>query len=150
MRLLARVIPVLVLAACTVAGQAPAPKRQSAALSPLPRVTRVVLTDGPSEARLGVVQRADSVAALVSFYTGLSTGWEEGAARSPEIRATFYQDSVPVASLTLASGAFETSVGGRVLHRPAGPEEALAFARLAGVPVKHGPGMATLPRVPSR
>lgn len=150
MRLLATLTPVLVVAACAVAGRASAPKCQVAALAPLPRVTRVVLTDVPSGARLGVVQRVDSVAALVGCYTGLAAEWEKGAAPSPEIRATFYQDSVPVASLTLGSGAFETRVGGRLLHRPAGPEEALAFARLAGVPVKHGPSGATMPLLRSR
>ncbi|MEO9255787.1 MAG: hypothetical protein ABI305_09615 [Tepidiformaceae bacterium] len=144
MRFLARITPLFALAACAVTGRGPGAPNLAAPLPPLSRVTRIVLTDVPSGAWLGAVQRADSVAALVDLYKQLADGWTEGAAPSPEIDATFYQDSVPVANLTLASGAFETHVGGRVLRRRAGPNEALAFVRLTGVPVKHGLGATGL------
>jgi hypothetical protein len=105
-------------------------------------VTHVELTDAASGAPLGAVQRADSVAALSALYGQLTGGWAAGTAASPEIAATFYHDSAPIAVLVLASGGFEARVGGRVFRRPAGPEDALAFARLTGIPIKYGSGMA--------
>jgi hypothetical protein len=149
MRTTARLTPLLALAAaCAPARGRPADA--ATALPALPAVTRVVLTDAVSGTPLGAVQRPDSVAALATFYRRLAGGWAEGAAPSPEVAATFYRDGAPVAVLTLASGAFGTRAGGRVLRRPAGPDEALAFARLAGVPVQHGPraGAAAPPTRP--
>jgi hypothetical protein len=145
MRRLALLTPLLALAACAVAGRGPGAPKLTATLPTLPRITRVVLTDLPSSRVLGSVQHADSVSALVDLYTQLATGWVEGAAPSSEIGATFYHDSAPVAFLALASGAFEARVGGRVLRRPAGPSEALAFVRLVGVPVKYGEAAAAQP-----
>ena len=136
MRLLTRLAPLLAIAASACVGPG---RPASTTLPQLDGVTIVRVTDLESGAGLGEVHRADSVAALSALYRRLSTGWTEGAAHSPEIRATFYDDSGPVAVLTLASGAFETTVGGRVLRRAASPDEALAFALLTRVPIKHGP-----------
>lgn len=127
----------LIAAACA----APRPQPASATrmvIPPLARVTYVAITEPISGARIGTVGRADSVAALVALYDRLASGWMEGGARSTEVAATFYQDAQPVAVLALAPAAFELRVGGRVLSRPARGDEALAFARLAGVPVLHG------------
>lgn len=135
----ARFTPLLfVAAACVTASRQPAGPAQTA-LPPLSQVTHVTLTDAASGTPLGTVRRADSVAALVTLYDRLADGWVEGPARVAEVAATFYRDTVPVATLALASGAFEARVGGRVLHRPARGDEALAFAHAAGVPVKRGP-----------
>lgn len=142
MRLLACLTTLVALTACSVAGRGSTAPTRTIPLPALPRVTRVVLTDAASGTPIGAVERADSVAALAAFYTRLGDGWADGAAPSPEIGATFYHDSVPVAYLALASGAFEARVRGRVLRRRAGADEALAFARLAGVPVEHGSGAA--------
>lgn len=139
MRLLTRLTSSLLLAACATNSARPANPASADTLALLPRISRVILTDARSGAPLGVVQETDSVAALRRFYSQITTGWLEGTAPSVEIGATFYQDTVRVAFLALASGAFEARVAGRVLHRSASPDEALAFARLTGVPVKHGP-----------
>jgi hypothetical protein len=145
-----RFTPLLFVAAACVAASRPPAARAQTALPPLGQVTHVTLTDAASGTPLGTVRRADSVAALVTLYDHLAKGWVEGPARVPEVAATFYRDTVPVATLALASGAFEARVGGRVLHRPARGDEALAFAQAAGVPVKRGPAWAgvTGPRKP--
>lgn len=134
----ARFTLLLFVAACVAATRQPAALTQTA-LPPLSRVTHVTLTDVVSGASLGTVRRADSVTAFVAFYDRLADGWVEGHARFPELAATFYRDTVPVAYLALAYGAFEARVGGRVLHRSASGDEALAFSRAAGVPVKRVP-----------
>ena len=105
----------------------------------LPPLTHIAVADAASGARLGLIRGADSVAALATLYGQLADGWARGAAPAPELVLTFFHDSVAVGVLTLASGSFETRIAGQVLHRAARPEEALAFAKLAGVPVLHGP-----------
>jgi len=137
MRILAAFTSLFVLGACAVAGRRSGAPTLAGTLAPLSQVTRVVLTDAASGMRLGAVQRADSVAGLVNLYNHLAVGWTEGTAPSPEIDAAFYQGAVPIAHLTLASGAFEIRPGGRPLRRSASPNEALAFVQLAGIPVKH-------------
>lgn len=137
MRSPTRLTPLFVLAACAVAGHGHAAPAATATLPVLIRVTRVVLTDAVSGARLGEVQRPDSVVALVNLYNRLVVGLAAGAAPSPEIDAAFFRGSLPVAHLILASGAFETWLDGRVLRRSASPNDALAFVQLAGVPVKY-------------
>lgn len=143
MRLAICLAPFVVLtAACATARQLPDSMERGSALPALPSVTHVVLTDATSGARLGTVARPDSVAALSALYGRLRGEWVEGAAAARTVAATFYQDSTPTAVLVLASGAFETRVGGRVLRRTARPDEALAFARLAGLPLRFRAGVA--------
>lgn len=145
MRLIARVVPTLALVACATAGSGAAESTATETLPSLDRVTSVVVADGSTGKRLGSVLRADSVAALASFYARISNGWSEGRASSPDIGATFYQGAAPMASLALGFGSFEARVGSRVLRRPAQPAEALEFVRLAGVPVKHLQHVLTTP-----
>jgi hypothetical protein len=137
MSVAARFTPLLLAAACFAATrQSGAPSHE--ALPSLSHITSIHLTDAVSGAPLGTVQRADSVATFVALYGRLADGWVEGPASFSEVGATFYRDTLPLAYVALASGAFEARVGGRVLHRAASGDEALAFAHVAGVPIEHG------------
>ena len=139
MRVLSKLAAVALLAGCTHAGsQVPsegATLTQSVVLPALGTVTRVGLTDAQSGAGIGAVVRADSVAALAAFYRRVGSGWKDGVAPGAEVVATFYRGDTTAGALTLAFGAFGTRVGGRVLRRAATGEEALLYARLAGVRV---------------
>jgi hypothetical protein len=146
----ARITPLLLFAFC--ASCASAHHRSVGAsqvtLPPLSGIARIDVGDAASGGGLGAVRRADSVSALVALYSRISNGWEDGPARSPEIVATFYSDTGRVASLALASGAFEARVNGRVLNREARAEEALAFAQLTGIRIMHGPTRSGETRAP--
>lgn len=150
MHVLSMLAAVGLLAGCTHAGsRVPsegAALTQSVVLPALGTVTRVGLTDARSGAPIGAVVRADSVAALAAFYRRVGSGWRDGMAPGAEVVATFYRGDTTAGALTLASGAFGTRVGGRVLRRAVTGEEALLFARLAGLRVSQRAALVSAAR----
>jgi hypothetical protein len=147
MTIAARIAPLLLFAACASVHRQSV-RASQVTLPPLSGITHVDIGDAASGGGLAHVRSADSVSAIVALYGRISDGWEDGPARSPQIAATFYSDTGQVASLVLASGAFEARFGGRVLHRQASAGEAFAFAKLTGIRVMHGSKWAVVASAP--
>jgi hypothetical protein len=147
MTIAARIAPLFLFAACASVNRQSV-RASRVTLPTLSGITHVDIGDAASGGGLAHVRSADSVTALVALYGRISDGWENGPARSPQIAATFYSDTGQVASIVLASGAFEARVSGRVLHRQASAGEALAFAQLTGIRIMHGPKWASAAGAP--